>query len=420
MKKPSVPCRAGVRSSVSSLPSAEAGGSPPTPRGPRLAPGQRRKLRMVREEGGDLVAVLLRQHRAGGVDEPAAGLDQRRRQRRARRAARPARWARLAGFSRHLASGRRRQAPRARAGGVDEHQVESGAERGQRRLVAGAAAPGHCARRPASAARRSGAGAPHRRRRRRSGRCCAWRRRTPASCRRRLHKYRAPAARGPAPAISAAICEPSSCTSYQPLPVPGLGLDVGLPARPVRGRQPDADRRQRRRLGGEARQRLQHLLAVGLEGVDAQVDRRPAGQRRAFLGRAPRRRRARTTAPASPGSRRARRPAHRRAPRAASAGLLGLAQRLERMRRAVGAGDHGVRRQPQRARGGGQRQRARGCRRPSARPATGGGAARRRRGCRWRRGRPSRRSGGLAPVGQRRAPPGGAGPGPPRAPRWRP
>jgi hypothetical protein len=31
MKKPSVPWRAGVRRSVASLPSAEVGGSPPTP-----------------------------------------------------------------------------------------------------------------------------------------------------------------------------------------------------------------------------------------------------------------------------------------------------------------------------------------------------------------------------------------------------
>src|SRR5581483_1095811 len=37
---------------------------------PQWAPGQRCELRMVREELVDLVAVLLRQHRAGGVSEP--------------------------------------------------------------------------------------------------------------------------------------------------------------------------------------------------------------------------------------------------------------------------------------------------------------------------------------------------------------
>src|SRR5215468_4870327 len=33
---------------------------------------------MVRQEGGDPVAVLLWQYRAGGVNEPATGLNQRR------------------------------------------------------------------------------------------------------------------------------------------------------------------------------------------------------------------------------------------------------------------------------------------------------------------------------------------------------
>ena len=91
--------------------------------------------------------------------------------------------------------------------------------------------------------------------------------------------------RGPAPAISAAICEPSSCTSYQPSPCPVSASTLGCRPGALRRRQPHADRRQRRRHGREARQRLQHLVAVGLERVDAQIDRGAAGQRRAFLGR---------------------------------------------------------------------------------------------------------------------------------------
>ena len=268
---------------------------------------------MVRQEPGDLVAVLLRQHRAGDVDEPAAGLDSGRRGRQQRAllglalrqigGLAAATWRRAAAARRPCRCRGRRRTPGRIA-------APSAAERRLRRRPA---APGRCARRPASAARRSGAGAARRRRRRRSGRCCAWRRRRPASCRRRLHRYRAPAARGPAPAISAAICEPSSCTSYQPLPWPVSASTLGLPAGAFRGRQAHADRRVAGRLGGEAGQRLQHLLAVGLERVDAQVDRRPPRQRRAFLGGRRAEGALRRRAPANPGCRRARRPAHRRA-----------------------------------------------------------------------------------------------------------
>ncbi len=131
------------------------------------------KLRVMLQKPGDLVAVLLRQHRAGGVDEAAAGLRQRAPPHRAWRAARSWRWARLAGLSRHLASGRRRQAPLPVQGASTNTRSNRGPSAVSAARVARGKAPGHCARRPASAARRWGAGEPHRRRRRRSGRCCA-------------------------------------------------------------------------------------------------------------------------------------------------------------------------------------------------------------------------------------------------------
>ena len=108
--------------------------------------------------------------------------------------------------------------------------------------------------------------------------------------------------RGPAPAISAAICEPSSCTSYQPLPCAASALDIGLPARPFRRRKANAQRRKRRRDGREPRQRLQHLLAVGLERVDPQIDRRSARQAPPLPPRPPRRTLGATRAPANRGN----------------------------------------------------------------------------------------------------------------------
>ena len=229
-------------------------------RRPRPAARRRRRARHASRHGnvakpewfarnaGDLVAILLRQHRAGGVDEPAAGFDQRPAAAQAAACAAPAwRWARLAGCSRHLASGRRRQAPRAGAGGIDEDQVEAVGRARAARPGRRPAAPARCARQPASAARRSGAAAGRPRHRRRSGRCCAW----PAAKASVLPP--APAqisstcSRGPAHAISAAICEPSSCTSYQPRPWPISASTLGWRPAPSGRRQPHAERRQRRR-----------------------------------------------------------------------------------------------------------------------------------------------------------------------------
>ena len=53
---------------------------------------------------------------------------------------------------------------------------------------------------------------------------------------------------------------------------------------PVRAdRDAQADRRQRRRLGAQMRERLQRLLARGLQEVGAQIDRRAVGERPPLL-----------------------------------------------------------------------------------------------------------------------------------------
>ena len=193
----------------------------------------------------------------------------------------------LAGFSRHLASGLRRQVPEPVHGASTSTRSNRGAQRRERRLVARRPSPARCARPPASGARRSGAAAACRRHRRRSGRCSA----SPAASASVLPP--APAhrsstcMRGPAPASSAAICEPSSCTSNQPLPCAASASRCGAACRPLRARgMRTPGRRQRRRHGAVAVERLQHLLARRLQRVDAQIDGRARAQRRALLGRA--------------------------------------------------------------------------------------------------------------------------------------
>ena len=248
MKNPSVPCRAGVSSNVASLPSADAGRLAADARRPRFAPRQRRKVGMVREKPRDLVAILLRQHRAGDVDEPAAGLDQRRR-----RSSRMARCSLLA---------------LGEIGGL------------QPPLGIGPPAPG-------AACRCRG----HRRTPDRIGA-----RAPPAPPRRRRWQHLDVARAGPLEPLEdrpqprrvvvvgidlAGVAHgggegqrlaAGACTNIEHLlaraggghqrgdlralvlhlvpaaPVPDLGLDIGLPARTVRRRQPHADRRQRRRL----------------------------------------------------------------------------------------------------------------------------------------------------------------------------
>jgi hypothetical protein len=57
-----------------------------------------------------------------------------------------------------------------------------------------------------------------------------------------------------------------------------LGVNAGI-ARVGAEFDAQADRRPWRRLHAEMGQRRQHLLAVGFQGVDAQVERRPARHR---------------------------------------------------------------------------------------------------------------------------------------------
>src|SRR5690349_5999095 len=83
---------------------------------------------MVRKEGGYLVTVLLGQHRAGSVDQPSAGLEQRRGGRQQRRlltfALGKRGWPQSPLAVRPPATG-----ARTRAGGGDEDHVEAGTER---------------------------------------------------------------------------------------------------------------------------------------------------------------------------------------------------------------------------------------------------------------------------------------------------
>ena len=81
---------------------------------------------------------------------------------------------------------------------------------------------------------------------------------------------------GRASASSAAICEPSSCTSTRP------SLNAARPPSGTRSREPQAERRQRGRLGGDALggERAARRLAVGLQQVDPQIDRRRRVERR--------------------------------------------------------------------------------------------------------------------------------------------
>ena len=306
----------------------------------------------------------------------------------------------------------------ARAGGIDEHQIESGAERGDRGGIAGLEHLGIARTRPLEALEDRPqanrivvvgvdlAGVAH------GG--GEGQRLAAGACTNIEHLLARPGGGHQRGDLRALVLHLVPAP-----PMPDLGLDVGLPSRSVRRRQPDTDRRQRRRLGGEARQRFQHLVAVGLEGVHAQVDRGSAGQRRALLGRS-----------RAEGARQGRlqpvreiaahrHAAHRPAPRApvlparprSAAPPHAPTRRRWRSRRPATAPAHAGR-PPRRSPGW--------YRRPSARPATGGGAARRRRGCRWSPDPPSRRSDGSCPSRPAPSPPDDAASARPRAPRWRP
>ena len=67
--------------------------------------------------------------------------------------------------------------------------------------------------------------------------------------------------------------------------VAGLGLDMRAAAGARRLLDAHPERRMRRRLRLEAAQRLQHLVAIGLQRVRPEIDGSAAGERRPFLRR---------------------------------------------------------------------------------------------------------------------------------------
>ena len=351
--------------------------------------------RWLGEEASNLVRALLRQDRAGDVDQPSARLHQRCGEiEQARCSA-----CRFGDIVRPEAPFRIRPAPpdaRARAGRIDQHDVEARARARQCR-PSPAGAPARCGRRLASAARRSAAGAPCRGRRRRFGRVLHRGGHAPASCRRRLRRGRAPAARGAAPASSAAIWRALVLHLVPAFAVGGLGLHVGLAAGPsgAGSRTPTGDSAVA--VGSELRQRLQHLVAVAF----SVLTRRSTGARcaRAAPSSAPRRRtRARTTASSHSGSRRApsrcvlrHRP--RTGPRSSAVAAPARARRRRPPRQWPPAPSPG----PAGAPGQGARRSL--CIRAAIDCA---GAGRHTRGCRRRPGRPSRRSGWICPSRQGR------------------
>ena len=200
---------------------------------------------MVREKRGDLVAVLLRQHRAGDVDEPAARLAPGWR-----RASSTARCSRLAlgkvgGLQPPLGIGPAPPGARARAGRIDEHQVEAGPERRQRRLVARVQHLDVAHAGPLQPLEDRPQLRACRRRRRRSGRCCCMAAANasvlPPAPAHKIEHLLARARRRPAARRSAS---PRPAPRTSPCRAPVSASTLRLPAGPV-------GRRQRARRRGE-------------------------------------------------------------------------------------------------------------------------------------------------------------------------
>ena len=113
---------------------------------------------------------------------------------------------------------------------------------------------------------------------RRSGRDFPSPPKAPASCRRRPHRNRALACRV-SPASSATICEPSSCTSNQPFWKDGSACTLGCRPAPSIGAMRMPWWRVAVGHGAGILQLARKPFACCLQRVDAQVERRPAGER---------------------------------------------------------------------------------------------------------------------------------------------
>ena len=182
----------------------------------------------------------------------------------------------------------------------------------------------------------------------------------------------------------------------QALEVGGLGVHRGaFRHRPrARMRRPCGD--QRVGSGARSASASSGLVAVALERVDAQIERRARGERRALLGALVAEHAGEDTDRAIPDSRRAHAAARRRDRRLRAARARPRSAATARSagrRRACRSPPHRARARAEHAE---QRPRA-AYPRPSARPTTRAGAARHRRGRRWRRDRRSRRSGATGP-----------------------
>ena len=103
------------------------------------------------------------------------------------------------------------------------------------------------------------------------------------SCRRRRRQRSMTCWPGLAPANSAASCEPSSWTSTSPLTERRLGVDrrvLGVSPKP----NAQADRRPLCRFGVQMRELRLNLLALRLQCVDPQIERRARRERRSLGG----------------------------------------------------------------------------------------------------------------------------------------
>ena len=285
-KNPSVPVRRGVISQPSGEASAASrkGVGLVPQRGRGLRRRHDRKLRMAGEEGPDLRAVFRRQHRAGDVGDPPARLDQRQPRDPAPRpgpsAGSPARPGASAIWRRGCGA-RCRCRCRARRSRTRSAEALMSASV--------SASP--------FGARTSALWTPARDSRSWIG--ASWRLSLSVAISRPLPSIIAASASvlPPAPAQrsitcspglaavnSAASCEPSSCTSTAPLMKSSSAWMPGLRASaPSSMRRPTGDHGVG--LAPRCASEAEHLVALGLQRIDAQIERR-AARHRGGLGHA--------------------------------------------------------------------------------------------------------------------------------------